>query len=208
MHTKSVQVRFVEARLPRDANLSRLRRPVSQIKYIALYENKGNMWVLAQGTDKFTIKKWKEILSAAMVQPVDNMCASIASAKTLEGFEEYGSYSKQRNAKPAQDPPKIDSPSKVEQKEVLLKPGILMARKAYLDAAKRMEERKRHMPPFIPSDYEIDIDEVPITTPRRPMRELLKRGREGARKAALEYMEVLRRANRLHENMIPPCLRS
>jgi hypothetical protein len=81
------------------------------------------------------------------------------------------------------------------------------ARKAYLDAAKSMEERERRMPPFIPSDFEVDIDDMPTTIPRRSAKELLRRGREGARKAALDYIDVLRRAGRLHPNTIPPCLR-
>jgi hypothetical protein len=237
---KTVQVRFVEAKLPRDADPSRLRRPSGLIKYIALYQNMGTTCVLAQGESKFTLKKWKEILSASTVQAVDDMCASVAAAQQLEGFEEHGTYSKQRLAaaaagpkkgktmvveeppsqtteqpredKPAQEPINIIKPVPAEApKPPLPKPDLTTARdgarKAYLDALKSMEERERRMPPFIPSDFEVDIDDMPTTIPRRSAKELLRRGREGARKAALDYIDVLRRAGRLHPNTIPPCLR-
>ncbi len=81
------------------------------------------------------------------------------------------------------------------------------ARKAYLDALKCVEERERRMPPAIPADYEINIDEIATVVPRRSIQELLQRGRVMACKAAVDYIEVLRSSNKLHENMIQPCLR-
>jgi hypothetical protein len=240
MLKKSTQVRFVEARLPHGTtNVSRLRQPTSLIKYIALYQNQeGITCVLAQGESKFTLKKWKEILSATRVQPVANMCASVASAKQLEGFEEYGTYSKQRlltttptgskhgkeehsstrpSLAPAVEKPMLE-PRKQVATEATPAPGHLIihpvaqtvrdaVRKAYFDAKRRVEERERRMPPYIPEDYEINIDKIGTTAgPRKSAKELLERGCVLARKAALDHIDVLRRSNKLHENMIPPCL--
>ncbi len=80
MLKKSTQVSFLEARPTRDTNLARLCKPTSLIKYITLYQNLGTTCVLAQGETKFTLKKWMQILSAATVQPVANMCSRVASA--------------------------------------------------------------------------------------------------------------------------------
>ena len=84
-------------------------------------------------------------------------------------------------------------------------------RKAYMDAARCWEARRRDMPPPIPSDYEADLDDMfPMArknTTLKDIHALLDRGRALARQSALGYMEELRRSNKLRDNMIPPCLR-
>lgn len=218
---KTIQFRFVETRFALDADLSHLRRSTPLIKYIAKYPSVTGGWsVLAQGTDKFTLKKWKEMLAAtAAVRPVDNMCGAVDAARKVEGFEQFGFYCKQRRlAKPvimdtpsatekqASPPPK---PAKPPQ------PVFLQAndavRKAYMDAARCWDARRRDMPPPIPSDYEADLDDMfPMArknTTLKDIHALLDRGRALARQSALSYMEELRRSNKLRDNMIPPCLR-
>ena len=84
-------------------------------------------------------------------------------------------------------------------------------RKAYMDAARCWDARRRDMPPPIPSDYEADLDDMfPMArknTTLKDIHALLDRGRALARQSALGYMEELRRSNKLRDNMIPPCLR-
>ena len=248
---KATQLRFIKAKLPSScttAELASLSRD-PRVKYVACFRSQqpDRHWVvLAQGKDKFTPKKWSELMHHRLlcVTAVDDFKESIEDARLQGEFQEHGNFSfckRKRCFSPkpdeatAQEPimasaeannhqsipgPSKNLPSSAEAENESIIPGSSNkktlpvsltaregARKAYLDAARSMEERERRMPPFIPSDFEVDIDDMPTTIPRRSAKELLRRGREGARKAALDYIDVLRRAGRLHPNTIPPCLR-
>lgn len=219
---KTVQVRFVEARFAVDADMSHLRRSSPLIKYIAKYPSMGGFSVLAQGADKFTLKKWKTLLATtSAVRPVDNMCAAVDAARKVDGFEQFGVYCKQRRLAnqpmmmPAAEEPQVVEPMQPPVQKPPPVPAFLqandVARKAYQDAARCWDARKRDMPPPIPSDYEADLDDMfPMArknTTIQDIHALLQRGRALARQAALDHIQLLRRTDKLRDNMIPPCLR-
>ncbi len=71
------QFRFVEARTASRPSLN------PSVKYLAVYPmDSGKLAVLAQGKDKFTLKKWAELLRVKQesLSPVDDMKAALEYA--------------------------------------------------------------------------------------------------------------------------------
>ena len=87
----TTQFRFVETTLAAVPSLS------EEIKYVASYRmDDGRLAVLAQGKDKYSLKKWGGILGdrrhPAIVSAVDDMGKALEYARTQEEFKESGRY--------------------------------------------------------------------------------------------------------------------
>ena len=202
------QFRFVEARM---ASVPALTK---DIRYIAAYPSKDGrlMVVLAQGMDKFTLKKWEGILRARHVSPVHDMGATLSAAKTQENFQEQGKFTYCRST------PAIVLPVPVIQPKIAPKPiqppktnydtpAYIMARQACQKMQKCIEEREKFN--SIVLDFDVDIDKMYPAVPRKTWEQSCQQARRDAGTAALQYVDKLRHAGLLtNENIIPPSLRN
>lgn len=182
------------------------------VKYLAVYNmDDGRLAVLAQGKDKYTLKKWAGILrvrTAAMVSAVDDMTAALEFARAQAGFEEHGkfTYCKSGSSKPPssavparQQAPVTKTqevwtgkPSPAAQKPVPDEydtPGYIIARQVCQKRLRYLEEAER-LSNMIMSDVndeeflDVDIDRVPQSKPRISLQECCERGRHIARQVA------------------------
>lgn len=197
--------------------------------------------VLAQARDKITLNKWDKLFHPALehVEREMDMKKALEDARTQspDDFQEQGvftfckakpvvaarqlepaiapSTARENERQPLVAPRQLVATARENERQPAAVPTFLQAndavRKAYMDAARCWDARRRDMPPAIPSDYEADLDDMfPMArknTTLKDIHALLDRGRALARQSALSYMEELRRSNKLRDNMIPPCLR-
>lgn len=193
------------------------------VKYVAMYEmdDSKSLAVLAQGKDKYTLKKWASLLRVGLesLAPVDDMRKALEFAREQEGFCEHGTFSCQRGARPGheharkpvpREPPKIQevfSPPQEEEDDQL--PAIyLVAREAAQHMSERLEERERNRLGTHTDHFETDLDHL---YPRcaghgqdyRMGMHLV------ARQAALQYVKRLEYAGRMcSHDAIPRALRA
>lgn len=231
------QVRFIKGLLPSSYTADAFPRLCTdpRVKYFAVFRSAQDAWVvLAQARDKITLNKWDKLFHPALehVEREMDMKKALEDARTQspDDFQEQGVFTFCK-AKPvvaarqlvAESSAIAPSTARENERQPCVKnerqpaavPTFLQAndavRKAYMDAARCWDARRRDMPPAIPSDYEADLDDMfPMArknTTLKDIHALLDRGRALARQSALSYMEELRRSNKLRDNMIPPCLR-
>lgn len=89
-----------------------------EVKYLAVYNmDDGRLAVLAQGKDKYTLKKWAGILRVrhTAVSVVDDIYAALEFARAQEGFEEHGSFGHPRGGS---NKPLVAATSKKQAKTV------------------------------------------------------------------------------------------
>lgn len=215
------QARFIRGRLPSSYTKDGFCRLCSdpRVKYYAVFRS-GETWVvLAQAKDKISLNKWDTLFHPALerVELEMDMRKALEDARThCPEFQEQGFFTFCR-AKPvpsAVEPPPPASVNTMERANSVVVPAFLQAndaaRKAYLDASRRMKVKERAMPPPMKEDYEVDIDVFPMARGKTSIQDIeamFQRGRVLARQSALNQIEILRRSNKLTENMIPPCLR-
>jgi len=92
----TTQFRFVQTTMTAAPGLKQ------DVKYIASYRmDDGKLAVLAQGQDKFTLKKWGVVLSVrpCTVSPVDDMNKALEFARSQDGFQDWGRFTCCKNSK-------------------------------------------------------------------------------------------------------------
>lgn len=199
------QFRFVEARI---ASIPALTKDV---RYIAAYPSTDGrlMVVLAQGKDKFTLKKWEGILRARQVSPVHDMRSALASAKAQEDFQEQGKFTYCRSSPadvPTIQPKPVVQPKPVPTVKNYDTPAYIMARQACQKMQKCIEERERFNSTVL--DFDVDIDKMYPATPRKSWEQSCRQASRDAGTAAMQYVDRLRHAGLLtSENIIPLALR-
>ena len=208
------------------------------IKYVAMYEmdDSKSLAVLAQGKDKYTLKKWASLLRVGLesLAPVDDMRKALEFAREQEGFCEHGTFSYQRGSRPSgneyqrgsrpsgneqahkrvpskpREPPKIQeafSPPQEEEEDHL--PTIyLVAREAAQHMSERLEERERNRLGTHTDHFETDLDRLYPSCAGHG-----QDYRMGmhlvARQAALQYVKRLEYAGRMcSQDAIPRALRA
>ena len=191
------------------------------IKYVATYEmdDRRSLAVLAQGKDKYTLKKWASLLRVALesLAPVDDMRKALEFAREQGGFCEHGTFSYQRGSKAGheqarkpvpREPPKIQEASSPQQEETQLPAIYLVAREAAQHMSERLEERERNRQGMDTDHFETDLDHLYPSCAghgqdyRMGMHLV-------ARQAALQYVKRLEYAGRMcSHDAIPRALRA
>lgn len=211
------QFRFVATRMARAPGLS------EGVKYVAAYrmDDARSLAVLAQGRDKYTLKKWASLLRVGLdsVAPVDDMRRALEFAREQEGFSELGTFSYQRGLRTGpvtlqvskapkeampELPAQIQEEASVNAEET---PVIyLVAREAAQQMTERLEERERAR--LMDADIETDLDHL-YPHCAGDQRDFRQGMRLVARQAALQYVKRLEYAGRMcSQDAVPRALRA
>lgn len=209
------QFRFVETRTTSAPGLSQ------SVKYIATYPmDSGKLAVLAQGKDKYTLRKWAGLLRVRQdsVAPVNDMNQALENARKQGGLVEQGTFSYQRGgfktlpaekqARPREVQPAMQEDESAKQEKEEIPAMYLVARAAAQQMAVRLEEREQARLPHVPEDFETDVDNLYPRASAGSARDFSKNVHLAARQAALQYIQRLQDAGRLFSrDSIPRGLR-
>jgi len=228
MASSSKQMRFIEGKLPGNCSEQEVNRlcklfPNSSVRYFALSKNKDGSWgVLAQGKDKFSAKKWKELVHARLhgVEPVSDIKQAVETFRLGGSVQEIGTHSFNRGNKvlePRKREMETVEPVNVKKarNEEEGRPSYVlsssemhaMARKAFDELNERPDFMdKAKYPPSSKTEVDIPGDKRAPST--QTVQELHRNGLLLAHKAAIEYFEHLKRHTEFVPSyLVPPCLR-